>query len=144
MSRLKRGNSLTEKRDGSIIPANPHPCNKCYFFQLVWTQHNGLKRLVVAAEASEIFRCRKPVVVPPSRGSGSPAKCFELSGAQCILCLQACFVDQTACSHYCVVRDLGEKDSPVCWLAVGDGRCFSLDRSAAASILCNLSVFVSG
>lgn len=39
---------------------------------------------------------------------------------------------------------LGEKDSPVCWLAVGDARCFSLDRSAAASILCNLSVFVSG
>lgn len=39
---------------------------------------------------------------------------------------------------------LGEQDLLVCWLAGGDARCFSLDRSAAATILCNLSVFVSG
>lgn len=73
-------------------------------------------------------------------GSDKPVK-STMHKEQCILCLRACLLTSL---FPLLCSGLGEQDVLVSWLAVGDARCFSLDRSAAATMLCNLSVFVSG
>lgn len=77
-------------------------------------------------------------------GSGTPAKRALSSAEHNAFCVYRHVLLTKQLVPITEFSGLGEKDSPVCWLAVGDARCFSLDRSAAASILCNLSVFVSG
>lgn len=79
------GNSLTEKRDGSIIPVNPHPSQEATNVTFSrgsggWgggyptCMDRGLKRRLLSPRPalqtpsmdSELFTCRKPAVVPPS------------------------------------------------------------------------------